>query len=87
MPSASASDNDFMFEYNIEYGGTLKEPAAPVADSLMAFDITTSAKEAQEAFDLKSMQKKQSAQHLAHEQEKIHQTSVKEVSSIEEQTP
>tara|TARA_B110000285_G_C14966873_1_gene534515 strand:- start:591 stop:938 length:348 start_codon:yes stop_codon:yes gene_type:complete len=45
-PSADPEDNEFMFEYNIEYGGTLKESSTPVADSLMAFDITTSAKEA-----------------------------------------
>jgi hypothetical protein len=37
---------NFIFEYNESYGGTLKGQPKPVADSLMAFDIKTSAKEA-----------------------------------------
>ena len=40
-------DSGFIFEYDEEYGGTLKGQTKAVADSLMAFDITTSAKEAQ----------------------------------------
>lgn len=47
LPDSMADKNpNFIFEYNEAYGGTLKGQPKPVADSLMAFDIKTSAKEA-----------------------------------------
>ena len=57
LPGKDIEDPNFIFEYNVEYGGTLQNDNKAVADSLMAFDIQTSAKEAQEAFDLRSLQK------------------------------
>ena len=47
-------DADWLFELPIEYGGTLDQNAvAAKKDSLMAFDIKTGAKAAQEQFDKK----------------------------------
>lgn len=46
--------NEFVFELPKEYGGSLDSKDVKTAkDSLMAFDITTGAQAAQEAFEAK----------------------------------
>ena len=51
---------DFVFDYPKEYGGTLENEHQKVKDSLMAFDITTGAAEAQRQFDEKQKQQRES---------------------------
>ena len=43
-------EKDYLYELNVDYGGSLSNEVVKAADSLMAFDIKTGAKAAQEAF-------------------------------------
>ena len=43
-------EKDYLYELNVDYGGSLSNEVVKAADSLMTFDIKTGAKAAQEAF-------------------------------------
>jgi hypothetical protein len=42
-PSSSLEDLNYLYELNIDYGGSLSKEVVKAADSLMAFDIRTGA--------------------------------------------
>jgi hypothetical protein len=42
-PFSSLEDLDYLYELNIDYGGSLSKEVVKAADSLMAFDIKTGA--------------------------------------------
>ena len=44
------SDKDFLFELNVDYGGSLSKDIVKTADGLMAFDIRTGVEAAQKTF-------------------------------------
>jgi hypothetical protein len=46
-------DREYLYELNVDYGGSLSNQVVKVADSLMAFDIKTGAQAAQKAFEKK----------------------------------